>query len=132
MLFLFIFARVSQMGYGVLLMGVLIAGLIRGGCQGLKGKTIALEIILLLLGVGAVVGAEFALDKTNWPDTAVYAGMIAALAFMGILVVRRLAKEDRAALKAPAEEADAAEDSAGAEEAAPEKAAAETEKGREE
>ena len=95
-LFLFIFARVSQMGYGVLLLGVLIAGLIRGGKQGLSGKTIALEVFLLLLGIGVVVGAEFALDKTNWNDLWVYCGMIAALLFMGILVVRRLAKEDRA------------------------------------
>ncbi len=101
-LFLFIFARVSQIGYGVILMGVLIAGLIRGGRRGLSGKTITLEIFLLLLAMGVIVGAEFALDKTNWPDTAVYAGMIAALLFMGILVVRRLAKEDRFSLPRPA------------------------------
>ena len=104
-LFLFIFARVSQMGYGVLLMGVLVGALIRGGRQGLKGKTIALEIFLLLLGMGVIVGAEFALDKTNWPDTAVYAGMIAALLFMGILVIRRLAKEDGAVMPYPAGDA---------------------------
>ena len=102
-LFLFIFARVSQMGYGVLLLGVLIAGLIRGGKRGLSGKTIALEIVLLLLGVGVIIGAEFALDKTNWSDTAVYAGMIAALLFMGILVIRRLAKEDHVASGIPAD-----------------------------
>lgn len=94
-LFLFIFARVSQMGYGVLLMGTLIAGLIRGGKRGLSGKIIALEIILMLLGIGVIIGAEFALDKTNWPDEAVYAGMIAALVGMGVLVVCRLVKEDR-------------------------------------
>ena len=94
-LFLFTFARVSQMGYGVLLMGTLVAGLIRGGRRGLSGKIIALEIILLLLGVGILIGAEFALDKTNWPDEAIYAGMIVTLLAMGILVVRRLVKEDR-------------------------------------
>ena len=96
-LFLFIFARVSQMGYGLILLGVLIAGLIRGGRRGLSGKTIAMEIFLLLLGVGGIIGTEFALDKTNWPNTAVYAGMIATLLFMGVLVIRRLVKEDRAA-----------------------------------
>lgn len=94
-LMMFIFARVSQMGYAVLLAGTLAAGLIRGGRRGLNGKTIALEIILLLLGVGVLIGAEFALDKTNWPDEAVYAGMIATLLALGFLVVRRLAKEDR-------------------------------------
>ena len=94
-LMMFIFARVSQMGYAVLLAGTLAAGLIRGGRRGLNGKTVALEIILLLLGVGILIGAEFALDKTNWPDEAVYAGMIATLLALGFLVVRRLAKEDR-------------------------------------
>ena len=109
-LFLFIFARVSQMGYGVLLMGVLIAGLIRGGKRGLSGKTIVLEIFLLLLGVGVIIGAEFALDKTNWPDKWVYCGMIAALLFMGVLVVRRLAKEDRAVPSVPVIEDTGAEE----------------------
>jgi prolipoprotein diacylglyceryltransferase len=94
-LLLFIFARVSQMGYAVLLAGTLAAGLIRGGKRGLNGKTMVLEIVLLLLGLGILIGAEFALDKTNWPDAAVYAGMIATLLALGFLVVRRLAKEDR-------------------------------------
>ncbi len=106
MLFLFIFARVTQMGYGVLLLSTLVAGLIRGRKRGLSGKSIALEIFLLLLGVGVVIGAEFALDKTNWPHNAVYAGMIAALLGMGILVVHRLAKEDRGPHAAPAQEDD--------------------------
>ena len=111
-LFLFTFARVSQMGYGVLLLGVLVGGLIRGGKRGLGAKTIVLEIILLLLGVGVLVGAEFALDKTNWPDEAVYAGMIAALLCMGFLVVRRLVKEDRVPRAVPAPEADPADEEA--------------------
>lgn len=108
-LFLFIFARVSQIGYGVLLLGVQIAGLIRGGKRGLSGKIIALEIFLLLLGMGVIAGAEFALDKTNWPDQWIYCGMIAVLLFMGILVVRRLVKEDRAVPAIHEEEAEEAE-----------------------
>ncbi len=125
-LFLFIFARVSQMGYGVILMGVLIAGLIRGRRQGLRAGTIVLEIFLLLLGVGVFVSAEFALDKTNWPDIAVYAAMAAALLFMGILVVRRLAKEDRTVIGAPVtEDNPEEEESASPEEAPAEKSAAE-------
>lgn len=93
-LFLFDIARVSQIGYGVILIGVLTAGLIRGYRNGLSGKTVALEIILLLLGIGVVAGAEYALVKTDWPVMAVYGGMIAALLLMGILTVRRLVKED--------------------------------------
>lgn len=95
-LFLFIFARVSQMGYAVILAGVLIAALIRCGRRGMKAGAIVLEIIILLLGVGVCVGAEFALDKTNWPDLYVYIGMGAALFIMGVMTVRRLLKGDRA------------------------------------
>lgn len=95
-LFLFIFARVTQMGYAALLFGTLIAFLIRGKRRGLSGKTIALEILILLLGIGVCVGAEFALDKTNWPNIAIYAVMIAVLLVMGFITVRRGIKEDRA------------------------------------
>jgi hypothetical protein len=42
------------------------------------------------------IGAEFALDKTNWPNLAVYAAMIAALLVMGIMTVRRGILEDKA------------------------------------
>lgn len=94
-LFLFIFARVTQMGYAVILAGVLVCALIRGARRGLGGGTIALEIILLLLGAAVCVGAEFALDKTNLSKMLVYGVMIAALLGLGILVIRRLVKEDR-------------------------------------
>ena len=94
-LFLFIFARVSQIGYAALLAGVLAASLIRGGRRGLSGKIIALEIVLLLLGVGVCIGAEFALDKTNLPNILVYAVMLAALLGMGFLTVHRVMKEDK-------------------------------------
>ena len=94
-LFLFIFARVSQLGYAVILFGTLIAFLIRGGRRGLSGKTIFLEILLLLIGIGVCVGAEFALDKTNLSHMLVYGVMIAALIAMGVLVLRRIVKEDK-------------------------------------
>ena len=95
-LFLFIFARVTQIGFAVLMAGTLFAFLIRGKRRGLSGKTIAVEILILLLGVGVCIGAEFALDKTNWPNLAVYAAMIAALLVMGIMTVRRGILEDKA------------------------------------
>ena len=49
--------------------------------------------MLLLLGVGVCIGAEFALDKTNLPNTLVYAVMLAALLGMGFLTVHRVMKE---------------------------------------
>lgn len=94
-LFLFAFARVTQMGYAVLLFGTLVAFLIRGSRQGLSGKTIVIEILILLLGIGVCIGAEFALDKTNWPSLAIYTVMIAALLVMGIVTVRRGIKSDK-------------------------------------
>ncbi len=94
-LYLFIFARVTQIGYAVLLFGTLAAALIRGGRRGLSGGKIALEIILMLAGIGVCVGAEFALDKTNLPDLAVYGVMIAVLLALCIMTLHRLIKEDR-------------------------------------
>ena len=96
-LYLFIFARVSQMGYAVILFGTLLAFLIRGIRRGLSWKTAVVELLLLLLGIGICGGAEFALDKTNISNWIVYGGMLAALFGMAVLVLRRIIKEDRAA-----------------------------------
>ena len=94
-LYLFIFARVSQIGYAVILFGTLLAFLIRGMRRGLSGKTVAVELLLLLLGIGICGGAEFALDKTNLSNWLVYGGMLVALIGMGVLVLRRIIIEDR-------------------------------------
>ena len=94
-LFLFIFARVSQLGYAALMAGTLIAALIRGGRRGLSGKVIVLEIVLLLLGIGALVAGEFALDKTNISNLIIYCVMIAVLLALGFMILRRIRKEDR-------------------------------------
>ncbi len=93
-LFIFIFARVTQLGYMVLLCSALVAAWMRavrrmGVTPGLAG-----EWLLVLLGVGICIGAEFALDKTNLPDTLVYAVMVATLASMAALGCLRIKKED--------------------------------------
>ena len=41
--------------------------------------TVAVELLLLLLGIGICGGAEFALDKTNLSNWLVYGGMLVAL-----------------------------------------------------
>ena len=51
----------------------------------------------LAVGIGLCIGAIFALDKTNWPKLAVYAGLLLALVELGFVVCRRIAKEDVAA-----------------------------------
>lgn len=93
-LFLFIFARVTQIGYAVLLCGALAFALFRGARRGLGWKQIVLEGGMMLAGVALCIGAEFALDKTNLPDILVYAVMIAALLAMAFLTCRRIYKED--------------------------------------
>ena len=94
-LFLFIFARVTQLGYAVLMAGTLFAALIRGGRRGLGAGVIVLEIVLLLLGIALLVGGEFALDKTNVSNLLIYAAMTAVLLALGFLIIRRIRKEDQ-------------------------------------
>ena len=93
-LFIFIFARVTQIGYMALMIGAAAAAGAR--CVKRTGITTRLagEWLLLVLGVFICIAAEFALDKTNLPDTLVYAVMIAALAGMAILICLRIKKED--------------------------------------
>lgn len=93
-LFVFIFARVTQIGYAVLLCGAMALALLRGARRGLGKKQMLGESGLMLLGVALCIGAEFALDKTNLSDILVYAVMIAALLAMACLVCRRIHKED--------------------------------------
>ena len=89
-LFIFTFARVTQIAYALMLGGALIAALIPAGKKGLSKKTAVIEFLLLLFGAGICIGAEFALDKTNLSHVLIYAVMIAALAFMAGLVLRTI------------------------------------------
>ena len=93
-LFIFIFARVTQIGYVIFLIGAAaVAGVWAVRRTGVTAS-LTIEWFLLLLGIGVCIGAEFALDKTNLPDLLVYAVMIAALLGMAALGARRIKKED--------------------------------------
>ena len=94
-LFIFIFARVTQIGYALMLGGALITALIPAVKKGLPKKNAMIEFLLLLLGAGVCIGAEFDLDKTNLSHVLVYAVMIAALVFMAGLVLRAVFRRDR-------------------------------------
>ena len=83
-LFIFIFARVTQIFYALMLAGALIAAL----WKRVPPKKAALEFLLLLLGAGVCIGAEFALDKTNLSHGLIYAVMIVTLAGMAALILR--------------------------------------------
>lgn len=91
-LFIFVFARVTQIFYALMLAGALIAAL----WKRVSPKKAALEFLLLLLCAGVCIGAEFALDKTNLSHILIYAVMIAALAAMAALIIRAIFRKDTA------------------------------------
>ena len=95
-LFIFIFARVTQIFYALMLAGAMVAALIPAVKKGLPKKTAVIEFLFLLLGAGVCIGAEFALDKTNLSHVLIYAVMIAALAFMAALVLHAVFRKDSA------------------------------------
>ena len=93
-LYIFIFARVTHIGCAALLFTALLTALLHGVRNGLRGRTVVMELALSLLGLGVCIGTIFALDKTNLPPLAVYAVLLAALAALTTLNCRRIRKED--------------------------------------
>lgn len=91
---IFIFARITQMGFAVLFFLSAVLGWVRSKKQGLPGKRIALECALVLVSMVLLIGGEFALDKTQWPDGLIYLVMLAIILFMTVLAVRRLHRGD--------------------------------------
>ena len=96
-LFIFIFARVTQVGYAVILFACGAIAWHRGAVRGLSGKVIAAEAAAVLSGIVLLIGCEYALDKTDWSPVLIYAVMILILALLAFLLIRRIRTEDRAA-----------------------------------
>ena len=86
-LFIFVFARVTQIGFALLLGGCLLFAQ-RG--KGLTKKQIAQDWALLLLGVAVCVAVEFALDKTTLPHGGIYIVMALTLCGMAAVALRRV------------------------------------------
>ena len=86
----FVFARVTQLGYCVML--IISAILIWRNCArlGLSRRTIALDALLLLLHIAILVGGEFALDKFTWPDILIYLAMALVLIGTAWLLMYRI------------------------------------------
>ncbi len=93
-LYIFIFARVTHIGYAFLLFFALLLPLIGGSKKGLAPWKAAVEITVMLLGLGLCIGTIFALDKTNLPKLLVYAVMALDMAGLAFLACRRIYKED--------------------------------------
>ena len=94
---IFIFARVTQIGYGAILFGCAAAAWRRAAVRGLSRRTLAAETATVLLGILLIVGCEFALDKTDLSHVLVYGIMLLLLFLLALLILRRIRLEDRAA-----------------------------------
>lgn len=95
-LFVLVFARVTHLGLAVTL-GLTLIRLLAAGRKHLSAKAVALDVIGLAAGLGLAIGSIFALDKTNWPKPLVYLLMIAAIVELGVVICRRIRKEDMTA-----------------------------------
>ena len=93
---IFIFAKVNQIGYMVLLCVPILCAGARALRRGAKAIYIIVEWIAMIIGVLLAIWCEYALDKTNLPDLLVYAIMAMVIAGMALLAVRRIHKEDMA------------------------------------
>lgn len=93
-LYVFIFARVTHLGFAFALGLTLIRLLVQGGKNGLDKKSIVLDAIGLAAGIGLCIATIFALDKTNLPKLLVYAVMVVSLLELGFVICRRIYKED--------------------------------------
>ena len=95
-LMIFIFAKVNQIGYMVLLCGSMLFAGAKALRRGAAKKLILSEWAGMILGVLLAIWCEYALDKTNLTDLLVYTIMVVVIAGMAVLAVRRIHREDMA------------------------------------
>lgn len=92
---IFIFARVTQLVYCLAMVISAVVIWRRAARLGTGKGTILREAGGLLAGIALLVAGEFALDKMNWPDWAIYLAMGVVLAGMLAMLLRRLIRTDR-------------------------------------
>ncbi len=93
---IFIFARVTQIGYAVLLFTCAAIVWHRASVRGVAVRSLVIEITAVLFGILLLIGCEFGLDKTDWSHYLVYGIMILILVILSVLIMRRIQTEDRA------------------------------------
>lgn len=93
-LMIFIFAKVNQIGYMVLLCAPILYGGVLALWRGAKAWRIILEWAAMAAGVLVAIGCEYALDKINLPDWSIYVVMALVIAGMAALAVRSVHRED--------------------------------------
>ena len=92
---IFIFARVTQVGYAVLLFVCACIAWRRAAVRGISARTAAAEIAAVIFGILLLIGCEYALDKTEWSHILIYGIMILILSLLALLIIRRIRAEDR-------------------------------------
>ena len=97
---IFTFARGAQLGYALLLIAGSVIIWRRISPAGTRKRVRLRGAISLILGILLLVGAEFALDKTDWPDGLIHLGMLAVLLGMTGLYLRDLFCSDLSAEEA--------------------------------
>lgn len=88
---IFTFARVNQIGF----VAMFFAGCVWCWYRAAIRKGVIGEALLILLGIVLLIAGEFALDKTQWPDSLIYLAMIAILLAMLWPVTRRAFLADK-------------------------------------
>lgn len=94
---LFTFARINQICFVTLLFAACAGGWVRSARLGQGKGAIWAEAALTLLGIALLIAGEFALDKMQWPDAAIYLVMAAILLGMLGACLRRSLHNDREA-----------------------------------
>ncbi len=92
-LYVLVFARVTHLGLAVTL-GLTLIRLLIVGRRTIAPGQMLLDVLGLAAGIGVCVGSIFALDKTNWPKPLVYGLMILSLVELGVVICRRIRRQD--------------------------------------
>lgn len=92
-LFVFIFARVTQIGYMLIYSGTTLYVLLRQGKRGVPAARLALRGLCTLVLIGVCIGCEFALDKTNYPKPAIYLVFAATLCALALMTWRQMERK---------------------------------------
>ena len=96
---IFIFARVTQLGYCLAMVISAVFCWRKAARQGAGRNAVIREASAVGAGILLLVAGEFALDKMNWPDWIIYLAMGLILLGMLVILLRRLVRNDRETLQ---------------------------------
>ncbi|MGI6724931.1 MAG: prolipoprotein diacylglyceryl transferase family protein [Christensenellales bacterium] len=92
-LFIFIFARVTQVGYMLIYSGTTLYVLLRQRKRGVPAARLALRGLCTLVLIAVCIGCEFALDKTNYPKLAIYLVFAVTLCALAVMTWKQMERK---------------------------------------